>query len=56
MKELDYNAIAMNLLENGTSYQKKCIKYYMQNLNGRLVSSDLKMFIDVEIELGRVEV
>jgi hypothetical protein len=54
MTDEQYNQIAIRLLEYGTSFQKKCIRYYMERLNGRLVSSDMKFFIDNEIKIGQI--
>jgi len=56
LEDQEYIKIANELLENGTVWQKKCIKYFMWRLNGRLVSGDMKWFIDNEIKLGKVEV
>lgn len=55
-KQLDYYETAITLLYTGTSYQKKCINYYMQNYAGRKRTEAIREFIDIEIMLGKVGV
>jgi len=56
MEDHEYIRIAEHLLENGTVWQKKCIKLFMWKLNDRLVSGDMRWFIDNLIKNGKIEV
>lgn len=54
--QLDYNEISMVLLCTGTSWQRKCIKYLIENYSGKERAAELKFFIDTQIDMGMIEV
>lgn len=54
--QLDYNEISMVLLCTGTSWQRKSIKYLIENYSGKERAAELKFFIDTQIDMGMIEV
>lgn len=53
---IDYNYIALDLLYNGTVYQKKCMRFFMDNFTGKQRMIEIRRFIECEYRRGRLEV
>ena len=56
MKEQDYVMLGVSLIFRGTEFQRKCILWYMNNLQSNEdFINELKLFIDTQVRLGKIK-
>jgi hypothetical protein len=54
LREEVLTELAIDLLYNGNSYQRKCMTHYMQNLYGTARRKEIAEFIRVQISLDKI--
>lgn len=55
MTDNEYVMISMNLIFKGSEFQRKCVLWYMNNLQSNEdYIREIKLFIDTQIRLGKL--
>jgi hypothetical protein len=54
LREEVLTELAIDLLYNGNSYQRKCMTHYMQNFHGTARRKEIAEFIRVQISLDKI--
>lgn len=56
MTEEMYKRISDDMLQNGTAYQRKAMNFFIKHLDDDRRFKTIKQFIDVQLNLNKVEV
>lgn len=56
MTDYEYIMLSISLMRKGTTFQRRCIDWYMNNLeSNEQYLNEIKQFIDVQVRLGKID-